>query len=237
MLISDLKNLYDKLSYIFNSDIVSVVLPEIEILEPWFNEEDFWDKLLRRLERAIRTAYQSFDKVWPDSHYRLLHHILSLHHESTLEHEKITFKIITNRWVTHELVRHRLASYTQESTRYVKYWKKHWYKVIFPAWMSDKSEEVVKTWYEYHIKIAKMYGSLLNDFGLKAQEARWVLPNDLKTEIVVTMNLRELRHFIALRWAPNAHPDIRVIALTLLEMLYKKIPLVFDDLYQNLLKL
>jgi len=233
MLINNLKKHFEKYNHLFNDPTVTVVLPEIEILEPDWNDPDYWDKILRRLERAIRTAYQSFDRIWPDSHYKLLHHILSLHHESTLEHEKITFKIITNRWVTHELVRHRLASYTQESTRYVKYWTKHWYKIIYPAWMVDKSEEEIKFWYENHLKIAQIYWKALNDYKRKAQEARGFLPNDIKTEIVVTMNLRELRHFIALRWEKYAHPDIRIIALTLLEMLHKKIPLVFDDLYKK----
>ncbi len=236
MLLSNLKQYFEKHKQYFNQDQVQVVLSEIEILEPEFNTSDYGDKLLRRLERAIRTAYQSFDKVSPDSHYKLLHHILSLHHESTLEHEKITFKIITNRWVTHELVRHRIASYTQESTRYVKYWTKHWYKIIYPAWMPEKSDDQVQWWYQSHLQIAKLYGKALNEFWWKAQEARGFLPNDIKTEIVVTMNLRELRHFIALRGEKYAHPDIRVIALTLLEILHSKIPLIFDDLYEKLFK-
>jgi len=233
MLLEDLKKYYEDHKKFFNDSSVEVILPSVEILEPWFVEEDFWEKLLRRLEKAIRTAYQSFDRIWPDSHYKLLKHILMLHHESTLEHEKITFKVVTNRWVTHELVRHRIASYTQESTRYVKYWQKHWYKIIYPAWLPSKSEEEVKFWYDSHIQIAKFYWKALNDFWWKAQEARWFLPNDIKTEIVVTMNLRELRHFINLRADKAAHPDIRVIALTLLDILHKKIPLIFDDLYEK----
>ncbi len=233
MTISKLKSYYEQHKKYFTNSNVSVVLPSIEILEPWFENDNFGENLLRRLEKAIRTAYQSFDRVWPDSHYKLLHHILTLHHESTLEHEKITFKIVTNRWVTHELVRHRLASYTQESTRYVKYWTKHWYKIIYPAWIINKSEDEIKFWYDSHVNIANIYWKALNNFKWKAQEARWFLPNDIKTEIVVTMNLRELRHFIQLRGEKYAHPDIRVLALTLLEILHQKIPLIFDDLYKQ----
>ena len=233
MLLKDLEKYYIKHKKYFTDPAVEVVLPQIDILESWFENDNYWDQLLRRLERAIRTAYQSFDKISEDSHYKLLHHILSLHHESTLEHEKITFRLITNRGVTHELVRHRLASYTQESTRYVKYWSKHWYKVIYPAWLFIKSDDEIKFWYNSHLEIAKFYWQALNQFKWKAQEARGLLPNDIKTEIVVTMNLRELRHFIALRGEKYAHPDIRIIALTLLDILHKKIPLIFDDLYEK----
>jgi thymidylate synthase (FAD) len=225
-----LAKFYENDKKFFTDPNVEVILPEVEILEPWFDEPDYGEKLLRRLERAIRTAYQSFDRIGPDSHYKLLKHILTLHHESTLEHEKITFKVITNRGVTHELVRHRIASYTQESTRYVKYWKKHWYKIIYPTWLKDKTDEEKKRWYQSHLQIANFYWKALNEFWWKAQEARWLLPNDIKTEIVVTMNLRELRHFLKLRWDKAAHPDIRVIAHTLLKILKEKIPLIFDDI-------
>jgi thymidylate synthase (FAD) len=99
--------------------------------------------------------------------------------------------------------------------------------------MINKPDEQVKDWYLIHTQIAKNYGKFLKEYGWKPQEARGILPNDLKTEIIVTMNLRELRHFFTLRCHPAAHPDIRVIAFTLLEMLHKKIPLLFDDLYDE----
>ena len=229
--IEDIKESYTNLkNKIFTNPEVEVVLPKIEILEPGFEEPDYGEKVLRRLERAIRTAYQSFDKIWPESHYKLINHILTLHHESTLEHEKITFKVITNRWVTHELVRHRIASYTQESTRYVKYWVKHWYKIIFPAWLKEKDLNEAQTWYKVHCYIAQQYWNFINNFKRKPQEARGILPNDLKTEIVVTMNFRQLRHFISLRAHPAAHPDIRVIAGSLRKKLKQKIPLIFDKI-------
>ncbi len=235
--IKDLEKFYEKHKNLFDNPDVEVVLPEVEILEEnYYSDPQWWEKILRKLERAIRTAYQSFDRIWPDSHYKLLKHILTLQHLSTIEHEKITFKVITNRGVTHELVRHRIASYTQESTRYVKYWQKHGYKIIYPAWIIEKPEEQVKEWYNFHTKIAQTYWKFLNDRWWKPQEARWILPNDLKTEIIVTMNLRELRHFFTLRCHSAAHPDIRVVALTLLDMLHSKIPLIFDDLYYEFFK-
>jgi thymidylate synthase (FAD) len=152
-----------------------------------------------------------------------------LKHESTLEHEKITFKVTTSRWVTHELVRHRLASYTQESTRYVKYWEKHWYKIIYPVHMSWKSDEEVQKWYDIQVKIAESYGEMLQS-NWQPQEARWILPNDLKTDIVVTMNLRALRHYFNLRCDKSAHSDIRIIAWELMYILKDIIPLLFDDI-------
>lgn len=217
-------------SKILENNSLEIIAPSVEILD----KDIDWDRILRSLERAIRTAYQSFDKVSEDSHYKIIKLILSKKHESTLEHEKITFKVITNRWVTHELVRHRIASYTQESTRYVDPFKKWWYKIIYPFWIEDKSEEIKKTWIENHINQAETYKKLVN-LWLKPEEARWILPNDLKTEIVVTMNLREIRHFINLRWSEFAHGDIRVIALSLLEDLHSRIPLIFDDLYEQLI--
>lgn len=217
-------------SIYFTADEIEIIAPEITILDENIDGE----KILRSLERAIRTAYQSFDKMDEESHYKILKLIISKKHESTLEHEKLTFRIITNRWVTHELVRHRIASYTQESTRYVDPFKKWWYKIIYPSWLHDKDEEVKKRWYNIQVDTAKEYKNLI-ELWLKPEEARWILPNDLKTEIVVTMNLREIRHFINLRWSQFAHPDIRVVALTFLQMLHDKIPLIFDDLYEELI--
>lgn len=212
----------------FESDNVEIVIPSVEILD----QDIDGDKILRSLERAIRTAYQSFDKMSEDSHYNIIKLILSKKHESTLEHEKLTFKVITNRWVTHELVRHRIASYTQESTRYVDPFKKWWYKVIYPSRLYDKDEQSKKKWFETHENTAKIYKEMI-EAGFKPEEARGILPNDIKTEIIVTMNLREIRHFINLRSSQFAHPDIRIIALSFLKDLKEKIPLLFDDLYEN----
>lgn len=225
-LVEELKS--DIESWLFLSDQLEVVTPQIDILD----ENIDWDRILRSLERAIRTAYQSFEKVWENSHYNIIKLILSKKHESTLEHEKLTFRIITNRWVTHELVRHRIASYTQESTRYVDPFKKWWYKVIYPSWIAGKDIEIKKKWFETHLAIATSYKEMIESW-LKPEEARWLLPNDLKTEIVVTMNLREIRHFINLRWSLFAHPDIRVVALSLLKELKDKMPLIFDDLFEQ----
>ena len=213
---------------LFKSENIEIVMPSVEILD----QDIDGDKILRSLERAIRTAYQSFDKMSEDSHYNIIKLILSKKHESTLEHEKLTFKVITNRWVTHELVRHRIASYTQESTRYVDPFKKWWYKVIYPSRLHDKDEQSKKKWFETHENTAKIYKELI-EAGFKPEEARGILPNDIKTEIIVTMNLREIRHFINLRGSQFAHPDIRIIALSFLKDLKEKIPLLFDDLYEN----
>jgi thymidylate synthase (FAD) len=220
----------DKKNWLYKSKIVEIITPEVEILDQNID----WEKILRNLERAIRTSYQSFDKVDKESHYKIIKLILSNKHESTLEHEKITFKVITNRWVTHELVRHRLASYTQESTRYVNPFKKWWFKVIYPSWIFEKDSTIKEKWFSTIEKIAVSYKEMSEI--IKPQEARWVLPNDLKTEIIVTMNLREIRHFINLRANEASHPDIRVIAVSLLQILHKMIPLIFDDLYEIFLK-
>jgi len=226
--IKELKESFLKHKKFFNNDKLKVILPWVEILDENIDGE----KILRNLERAIRTSYQSFDKVWPDSHYKLIKLILSLKHESTLEHEKITFKVTTSRWVTHELVRHRLASYTQESTRYVKYWEKNSYQIIYPVHLSSKSDDEVKKWYDIQVKIAETYGDFLSSWW-QPQEARWILTNDLKTDIVVTMNLRALRHYFNLRCDKSAHSDIRIVAWELMYQLKDKIPLIFDDIVEK----
>ena len=168
-------------------------------------------------------------------HNRLPHSgkygILKRGHESVIEHEKISVKMVCDRGVTHEIVRHRVASYSQESTRYCNYQKDKFgneltfIKPVF--WKEDSPEYTL--WKESMQQIEDQYMKLI-DMGASAQEARSILPNSLKTEIVVTMNLREWRHFFRLRTASAAHPQIREIAGMVLEEFRRQIPVVFDEL-------
>ena len=140
-------------------------------------------------------------------------------------------KDITDRGISHEIVRHRLASYSQESTRYVNY--KDGICVIKPSFWSKEEEfksslNKFKIW-EDAMRDAEKWYRLLIDAGAKPEEARAVLPNSLKTEIVVTMNLREWRHFFHLRCSKYAHPQIREVSMMILSAFQKEIPVVFDD--------
>ena len=140
-------------------------------------------------------------------------------------------KIICDRGVTHELVRHRIASYSQESTRYCDYSAGKFggeLTFIKPCFWSEDDENF-QLWKATMAQLEKNYLALRAN-GAKPEEARSILPNSLKTEIFVTMNLRELRHFLKLRTAAAAHPQMRQIALKIYKLLVKKLPAVFDDI-------
>lgn len=206
-------------------------------IKPFFIIEDILDgdEILKKIERAGRTCYKSEERITDDSAKLFIKKILSICHESVLEHEKITVRVICDRGVTHEIVRHRIASYSQESTRYCNYGKNKFgneITVIDPCfWKSEHPEDKEKyeLWKNQMESAEKAYLALLK-IGASPQEARSVLPNSLKTEIVMTMNLREWRHFFKLRTAPNAHPQMREIACPLLDEFKKQIPVIFDDI-------
>ncbi|KXK29520.1 MAG: thymidylate synthase [Candidatus Brocadia sinica] len=165
----------------------------------------------------------------------MLKKILDMNHESVIEHYNITVRIICDRGITHEIVRHRMASYTQESTRYCNYSAGKFggeITVINPCFWNSASEADKKkyeVWEKAMKEAEKAYLELIN-LGATPQEARNVLPNSLKTEIVVTMNLREWRHFFKLRTSNAAHPQIREVACPLLDQFKKRIPVIFDDI-------
>lgn len=202
----------------------------IEILD-WGAESGV--DILKKIERIGRTAYKSEDKITETSSENFVKGLIKSGHHSVIEHHNITVKFITNRGVTHELVRHRLCAFTQESTRYVKYSDNM--NFILPVWY-DKTNDIQKYWFEHSCKISEDYYTYLIENKWKAQQAREVLPNSLKTEIVVTTNLREWRHIFNLRCAPDAHPQIRELMKFALIEFYKFIPCVFEDLYQKYIK-
>ena len=188
-------------------------------------------KILQKLERCGRVCYKSEDKITEGSAEKFIGMIHKSGHESVLEHEKLTVKFICDRGVTHEIVRHRIASYSQESTRYCNYSKDKFgneLTFIRPCFWADDSEEYA-VWKQAMEEIEKTYVKLIS-LGAKPEEARSILPNSLKTEIVCTMNLREWRHFFRLRTAERAHPQIREISVALLDELKKRIPVIFDDI-------
>lgn len=188
-------------------------------------------KILQKLERCGRVCYKSEDKITEGSAEKFIGMILKSGHESVLEHEKLTVKFICDRGVTHEIVRHRIASYSQESTRYCNYSKDKFgneLTFIRPCFWADDSVEYA-VWKQAMEEIEKTYVKLIS-LGAKPEEARSILPNSLKTEIVCTMNLREWRHFFRLRTAGRAHPQIREISVALLDELKKRIPVIFDDI-------
>jgi thymidylate synthase (FAD) len=190
--------------------------------------------LLKYIEIAGRTCYKSEDKITDDSAARFVRGIIKSGHHSVIEHMSITVRFVCDRGISHELVRHRLAAYSQESTRYANYSKDKFgseITVIRPFFWADNSQSY-QDWLSAMAYAEKIYMKLLES-GAKPEEARSVLPNSLKTEIVMTANIREWRHVLALRCSKPAHPQIRELMLPLLDEFHKKIPVVFDDIYQT----
>ena len=187
--------------------------------------------ILKCLERIGRVCYKSEKKISSESAKIFIKRIIESGHESVIEHSIISVRFICDRGVSHEIVRHRIASYSQESTRYCNYSQEKFgneITLIKPSFWNDNSEEYI-VWKKTMERIEQSYFDLI-ELGAKPEEARSVLPNSLKTEIVVTMNLREWRHFLSLRTSPKAHPQIREITIPLLNELKEKMPVVFDDI-------
>lgn len=190
--------------------------------------------ILKRLEQCGRVCYKSEAKITDTSAPAFVAGIIKRGHEAVLEHCSFTVKFICDRGVSHEIVRHRVASYCQESTRYCNYSKGDFgseITVIKPCFLAENSDGM-KEWKSAMRFAEDHYFSLLN-FGCSPQEARSVLPNSLKTEVVMTANIREWRHFLKLRCSPAAHPQMREVALILLEKVHDLIPVCFDDIWSE----
>ena len=208
---------------------MKLVNATFEILSPIDGED-----ILGRIELAARTCYKSEDKITEGSARGMAAVLLKSGHHSVLEHVSLTVRFICDRGVSHELVRHRLAAYSQESTRYANYAKDKFgneITVIRPFFWEEGSDRY-RLWHEAMLAAEKAYLALITA-GAQAQEARSVLPNSLKTEVVMTCNLREWRHVLNLRCSPAAHPQIREIMRPLLFELHRRIPVFFDDLFER----
>ena len=189
------------------------------------------DEVLKRIEEYGRVCYKSEDRITEDSAKRFVENLIKRGHESVLEHISVTVKFVCDRGVSHEIVRHRLASYSQESTRYCNYSKDDFgseVTVIEPCFLVPGTEGY-KLWEGACLVAEQMYFKML-DWGCTPEEARAVLPNSLKTELIMTANLREWRHFFKLRTSKAAHPQMRELTVPLLGEFKEKIPVVFDDI-------
>lgn len=205
---------------------MKIVTPSFEILDKVDGTE-----IMEKLELMGRVCYKSEARITEDSASKFISNIIQKGHESVIEHEKISVRLICDRGVSHEIVRHRLASYSQESTRYCNYSKEKFgneITVIKPVFWEENSEPY-RIWENAMLEAEHSYVSLIQG-GATPQEARSVLPNSLKTEIIMTMNLREWRHFFRMRTSGNAHPQMREIACMMLDGFKRMVPVVFDDI-------
>lgn len=205
---------------------MKIISPYIEVLDSIEGTQ-----ILKKIEKIGRVCYKSEDRISEDSARVFILNILKSGHESVIEHESISVRVVCDRGVSHEIVRHRIASYSQESTRYCNYSKNKFgneLTFIKPLFW-DEEDELYKIWYGEMLRVEKAYLKLIS-LGAKPQEARSILPNSLKTEIVMTMNLREWRHFFKLRNSQKAHPQMQEVAKMILAEFKKQIPVFFDDL-------
>jgi len=205
-----------------------MIIQQPQVLVP---ESELSGGIFRKLERYARTCYKSEDMMNEEANPNFLKSKLTLGHESIIEHEKATVMFIIDRGISHEIVRHRIAAYSQESTRYCRYSKDKFgneITLIEPYFFKGREQDY-QLWQEACLLAEKNY-MLMLDNGCSPQEARSILPNSLKTEIVVTYNLREWRHFFRLRCDIASHPQMRQAAIPLLLYFQEKMPALFDDI-------
>lgn len=195
-------------------------------------------EVLKSIELVGRTCYKSEDLITEDSAERFVKNIIARGHESVIEHISITVRFICDRGISHEIVRHRVASYAQESSRYCNYSKDKFGNEItyidLLGHMSndeirDMNLDMFKEWIEACKDAERHYFKML-EYGATPEIARSVLNNSTKAELVATMNLREWRHFFKLRCDKAAHPQMREVAIPLLNEFKELIPIVFDDI-------
>ena len=230
-----------------------LIKPKVEIL-------DILDEraAIHRIATVARTCYKSEDYSTVQKDKALVKRLIDSKHDAMLEFVDVTVRFTTDRAIANELVRHRMASYAQESTRYCNYSKDKFgneLTFIMPSWLdwqiTDEdfiteatlstedikntdiySNYISRTFLESLLQVESAYLSLVRN-GWTAEQARAVLPLCTKTEINMKANLREWRHFFRLRCSKHAHPDMRVLALDLLKRMHDKLPTIFEDIYQE----
>lgn len=211
---------------------MNLTKPSVEIIDMKPYEE-----MIKKIEKIGRVCYKSESNISDGSAERFISNILKRGHESVIEHEAITVRMICDRGITHEIVRHRIASYSQESTRYCNYAGDKFGNEITVIDIAggfdydlNKEEDLKKyeAWMRAMENAEKSYFEML-ELGATPQEARSVLPNSLKTEIVMTMNLRAWRNFFRLRCDHHAHPQMREVANIALAVFKEKLPVFFSD--------
>lgn len=201
---------------------MNIIKPSVHVID--------YSNMLQTIERGGRICYKSEDKIENGSAEPFIGRLRNMKHESVLEHSLITVQIVTDRGVTHELVRHRLCAFSQESTRYCNYSKGKFngeITVIRPFFW-DESHINYVVWKKSCEDIETSYMYLL-EHGAKPQEARSILPNSLKTEIQVSANAREWNHIFRLRTHRDAHPQIRQVMVPLAQEFQKKWPALFSE--------
>lgn len=202
-------------------------------------------ELVEHIERCGRTAYKSEDKITPGSAEKFVAMLIKRGHLSCVEHSSIAVRFTVDRGCTHCLVRYRMSSFTQESTRYVNY-RNRGLRFVIPPWINiepgvyeyssvhDGSMNITGSiWLDAMLASEYCYNGLVA-VGWTPEKARTVLPNSVAAEIVMTTNVREWRHFLSLEADKPAHPQMRELAQALLIDFKKRIPVLFDDILPDI---
>ena len=204
---------------------MKIIQPSVEVLR-------YTEDLTEILEVGGRTCYKSEGLICEGSDVKFIEKLKSFKHESVLEHGAITVRFVTDRGVMAELTRHRMASFSVESTRYCNYSKDKFdndITVIEPFFFTEDAKSGMYSNWKRSCEESETWYLALTKMGASAQEARSVLPNSLKTEIIMTANPREWRHVMNTRSHRDAHPQIRQIMCPLLVEFRKMWPVLFDD--------
>jgi len=207
-----------------------IIDPSYEFVTPMDKESGM--TILKRIELIGRTCYKSEDKITDDSAVKFVKMLIDRDHTAMIEHCSFSVRFIASRGFHNEMVRHRIASYAAESTRYCLYSKEQFgneLTVIKPIFFKEGSEEW-EIWYKACEQAEMAYKRLTIDLKRQAQEARSVLPLSTKNDCVMTANLRSWRNFFKLRSSPTAHPEMQQLVVPLLKECKELIPVIFDDL-------
>ena len=202
-----------------------IIKPEIQV------EEFSGIKIMKNIERACRTCYRSEDKITEDSYKKLITNCINRGHESVMEHEKITVRMVCDIGVYKDLTRHRFGSFSIESTRYCSYNKDKFgnqIKVIEPVNIPENTD-MYKLWEETMQSIENNYMKMAQ-CGATPDQLRMILPHSTAAEVTMTCNIREWRHILSLRCSKMAHPSIRQILIPLLLYFTQEMPYLFNDI-------
>lgn len=222
---------------------MNIIKPKVEV-EPFDGV-----KIMKNIERACRTCYRSEGNITEDSYKKLITNCINRGHESVLEHEKITIRLTCDIGVYKDLTRHRIASFSIESTRYCNYGKDKFdneLKFIEPVFYTDTwkdrnyegsamSKEELKSffWYKIMSDIESAYMNMNNLCECTPDEMRMILPHSTAAEVTMTANIREWKHILELRCSKGAHPAVQQVMIPLLLYFKEQMPEIFNNIDYN----
>lgn len=205
------------------------------LLDPKIEVENFdGKKIMKNIERACRTCYRSEDKITEESYINLIKNCINRGHESVLEHEKITVRLTCDIGCYKDLTRHRISSFSIESTRYCNYGKDKWnnqIKFIKPCNL-DKEKPEYDFWKNCMQDIENTYLDM-TQLGCTPDQMRMILPHSTAAEVTMTANIREWKHIFELRCSKRAHPSVQQVMIPLLLYFKEQMPEIYENVEYN----